>query len=184
MSWELIERLVSIFGGVAAITLAFFGKSILIRIASKYNEKTLTKLEEVKTEMAFSQKSYESQLPFIVDYYTLFYEHYRSCQQYADSEIIRHPDTEDNCTKILFENSLDQFIIDWKKIEPRIRLILPRDAYILHNEVTESFNQFNRESKKLSSNCFDQKKKLRELFSDIHSIKERIELLLREYLRA
>lgn len=186
MNWEVIKEIIGVLGGLSAILMgffAFYGKSLLIRVASKYNERVLTKLEEVKTEMVLSQKSYESQLPFIVDYYTLFYKQYRRCQQYANIEIIKHPDLGEVCTKHLFECDLDAFKVNWDEIEPRIRLILPNKAYQLHHQVTESFNLFNQESKKLSANSNDKKQKLREVFKNIHEVKEDLELLLREHLR-
>ncbi|WP_162618012.1 hypothetical protein [Shewanella halifaxensis] len=187
MYWEVIKEIIGVLGGVSAILIglfAFYGKSLLIRIASKYNENVLKELEKVKAEMILNQKSYESQLPFIVDYYTLFYKQYRRCQQYANFEIIKHPDLGEVCTKNLFECELDSFKTSWDEIEPRVRLILPKKAYQLHCEVTESFNLFTQESKKLSGNSHEKKKNLRDVFKNIHEIKETLELLLREHLRA
>lgn len=187
MNWDLIERFFTILGGGSAVISAliiFYGKTLLVKITAKYNEEMLTKLEDMKAEMVFSHKSYENQLPFIVDYFALFYEHYRRCQEYANCEIIRHPEIGDICTKASFENEIDDFKNRWGKIEPKIRLVLPIQAYKLHNEATKSFNEFNRESKRISANSIDKKENLRKLFEDIHTIKEKLEMQLRKHLRA
>jgi hypothetical protein len=187
LNWELIEYFFAILGGTSVVISAliiFFGKTLLVKITSKYNEEVLTKLEDMKAEMVFSHKSYENQLPFIVDYFALFYEHYRRCQEYANCEIIRHPEIADICTKSIFENEIDDFKNRWEEVEPKIRLVLPNQAYKLHNEATKSFNEFNQESKRISANSNDEKENLRKLFEEIHEVKENLEMQLRKHLRA
>ena len=186
MAWEIASAILTALGGATIVVFglsAFLGKTIATRLAQNQNEKILAKIEELKSELSLTQKSYERQLEHVVDYYSLYYQHYRRCQKVAESEILRHPETGDRCTKKVFEDALDGFKGKWDSLEPRIRLILPRDAYTLHEESVEHFNRFNELLKALPNNMRNEKEALREQFKVIDEAKERLENCLRSYLR-
>ena len=186
MAWEIASAILTALGGAAIIVLglsAFLGKTIATRIAQNQNDKILAKLEELKSELSLTQKSYEQQLEHVVGYYSLYYQHYRRCQKVAESEILRHPETGDRCTKKVFEDEIDEFMEKWDYLEPRIRLILPARAYKLHEESIDNFNKFKELLKALPNNMHNEKEALREQFKVIDKAKTDLECCLRSYLR-
>ena len=183
---DLVTIILSSFGG-AVVVLAglstYLGKIIATKISQNQNSDILHKLEALKSELAFTKSSYENQLEHIVNYYTKYYEHYRRCQQLAEFEAYGSKDKEDVCTRELYMNEIDSFLLDWEKREPRLRLILPKDAFELHGKSIDAFNSFNRLARKLDRNVQENKKEMRAAFMKIHEIKKLMETQLRIYLR-
>ncbi|NRA56493.1 MAG: hypothetical protein HRU23_20365 [Gammaproteobacteria bacterium] len=180
------ESVVAWLGGGAVLVLAlltYLGGIHSKRILLEQNSDILHKLELVKSEMSLNQTSYENQLDHIVNYYTTYYEHYRICQQLASFEAYGSPTKADICTKDLFMEKVDTFVLDWEKIEPRIRLILSPLAFELHGQAIDEFNEFNKLVRKLNKNDYDEKEEIRASFVKIHEIKNLMEQQLRSYLR-
>jgi hypothetical protein len=183
---ELITIILSSFGGAVVVLVglsSYLGKIIATRISHNQNSDILHKLEALKSELAFSKSSYENQLEHIVGYYTKYYEHYRRCQQLAEFEAYGSLDKEDVCTRDLYMDEIDNFLIDWEKREPRLRLILPKEAFELHGQAIDAFNSFNKLVRNLKKNARENKKEIRTAFMNIHKVKELMEVELRVYLR-
>ncbi|MFZ3531761.1 hypothetical protein LCA30_21675 [Vibrio harveyi] len=179
------EILLSLGGATAVLGLlsSFLAKLISTRVAQEQNAVILSELENLKHKLSTAQTSYGQQIEHIVSYYDVYYKHYRRCQDVAGQDVISHPENGVFDTKEAYEKELDKFAEEWGELEPRIRLVLPEDAFLLHIESIHAFNDFTQILKSLPSNFSEFKGPLKEQFVVVDQVKEKLERSLRHYLR-
>jgi hypothetical protein len=173
------------FGGWALVVAALthylgdtFAKRALQREASKLSEQ----LAALSHELKLRESSYVKHLDLLLDYYSIFYGHYRRCQNATNHDLIRYPDGTEIKTRQVFQDQLEQYLTDSKATEGRLRLVLPESLMLLNEEAIDAFNTFKDAMKREKyDEVFHAQK--REAFAKIQSVKERIEADLREFLR-
>ena len=83
------------FGGGAAIVIAlsgWLGKLWAKRILQTEKATLQRQIEELKHELGLVKSSYERYLDLILEYYTVFYRHYRLCQKTTNANAYRSPE--------------------------------------------------------------------------------------------
>lgn len=173
------------FGGGAAIVIALSGwladlwaKRTLQREQASMQEK----LEELRLELSLAKSSYDHYLDLILDYYRVFYRHYRLCQRTANADAIRETDGRISYTKDEFLAALDEFLVDWAAQEGKIRLLLPFTVLVLHCEAVDCFNRFKQAVDGFQENEETRKEKM-DAFLAVDSVKSKMEEALRDFLR-
>lgn len=174
------------FGGGAAVVIALSSY-----LADMWAKRTLqregsglqAKLEEFKHELGLARSSYDHYLDLILEYYRVFYRHYRMCQRTAGADAHRTlPDGPIVFTKDEFLNNLGAFLVEWGAQEGKIRLLLPAKLLELHAEAMEAFNEFKDSVAEFRKDGPTRKAK-EDAFLTIESVKVRMESALREFLR-
>ncbi|WP_320819970.1 hypothetical protein [Thalassolituus sp.] len=142
------------------------------------------KLKSIEHELSFSKTSYGNHLNQILEYYDIYYSHYRTCQLTAEADIIRFPDGDDLNTQESYFEELEKFQIKWNSIEGKVRFILPKDLLECHEKSINCFNEFNAAAKKYTSQSDLQgRAPLEEAFKKLDDVKNNYEKLIRAYLR-
>jgi hypothetical protein len=173
---------------VGTVAFSFGGGTVVVIALSKWLGNLWAKrilqneLEELRHELGLVQSTYEQHLNLILDYYSVFYRHYRLCQRTASANAHRKPDGQVTYTKEEFFPKLDQFISDWATTEGKLRLLLPSKVLPIHLEAIERFNQFKQAVDEFR-NDEESRKKKEEAFKAIEDIKNQMEEALREFLR-
>ena len=188
-----VEEILSI-GGVMVVSLggsafvivalaSWLGNIWAKRILQVENALLDAKLENLRHELGIIKSSYEHHLDLILDYYALFYKHYRLCHRTAHADAHRQlPDGDLKFTKDVFLDSLGDFLFDWAEKEGRIRLLLPSDLLEIHGEAVTKFNEFKRAIDEFTTAEHSPRKK-ELIFQEIDDIKYRLESGLRKFLR-
>jgi hypothetical protein len=183
----IVGVVVTSVGGVAVIVIGvskllgdFWAKKLL----QTHNASLQAEIERLRHELGLSKSSYDHRLDLILDYYALFYRHYRLCQRTASADAHRRlPDGPIIYTKDAFLDALDQFIVDWTSQEGRIRLLLLSPLLTLHEEVVDCFNKFKGAVDKFSTDNDASRKDKEKAFEAVESVKVRLEAGLRQFLR-
>lgn len=174
------------FGGGAIIVIGlskWLGGLWAGRILQDEQSKLDEKLEDFRHELAITKSSYEHHLDLILDYYSVYYEHYRRCQRAAYIDAYRElPDGEMKNTNEEFIDWLALFLPEWAKIEAKARLLLPSSLLELHDESVLKFNQFKKAVHEFSP-AERQPRKKELVFREIEETKVKMEEGLREFLR-
>lgn len=182
----LVSAIAVSFGGGAVIVIAlssYLGDIWAKRILQKEYATLQRGIEEVKHDLSLEKSSYEHYLELILDYYRVFYRHYRLCQRTASADAHRDsPDSPIVYTQDEFLVNLDQFLVDWAEQEGRIRLLLPSKLLELHGEAIQSFNEFKRVVM-LYRPEEEQRQKKYDAFKKIDAVKQQLEHGLRAFLR-
>jgi len=183
---RLVGAVALSFGGSAAVVIAlsgWLGNLWAKRILQQEQSRLQAQLEELRHELSLSKSSYERYLDLILDYYTVFYRHYRMCQRTARADAHRRlPNGEITYTKDEFPKALDGFIADWKAQEGKIRLLLPSRILEIHSEAIQCFNRFKRAVEEFKTTEASRKEK-EEAFQAVEDVKTRLETGLRDFLR-
>lgn len=174
------------FGGGAVIVIALSGYLADLwakRILQRENTQLQRGLEEIKHELGLERSSYEHYLDLVLEYYKVFYRHYRMCQRTASSDAVRElPDGQITWTKDEFLSRLDTFLQEWSDQEGKIRLLLPNKLLELHGEAIDCFNEFKCIIQHYRPDDEKRQQKV-DAFAKIESVKVRLESGLREFLR-
>lgn len=174
-------------GGVAAIVVwvsKWLGDFWAKRLLQTHSASLQAEIEKLRHELSLSKASYDHRLDLILDYYALFYGHYRLCQRTASADAHRRkPDGPVIYTKDAFLEALDKFIVDWSSQEGRIRLLLPTPLLALHEEVVDCFNKFKETVDKFSHDNDASRKAKEKAFEAVENVKVRLEDGLRAFLR-
>lgn len=174
------------FGGGVAVVVAlssYLGDLWAKRILQRENTQLQRGLEEIKHELGLARSSYEHYLDLILDYYKVFYTHYRLCQRAASADAVREVEGGPIIfTKDEFLEKLSIFLADWAEQEGKIRLLLPNKLLQLHGEAIDCFNGFKRVMEHYQPDE-DQRKKKVNAFACVEDVKIQIESGLREFLR-
>lgn len=181
----LVGAVVVSFGGGAFIVIALSGWLADLwakRILQKENASLQTKIDEIRHELSLERSSYEHYLDLVLDYYTVYYAHYRLCQRTSNADAHSLPGGSITHTKDEFMSALDTFLANWAAQEGKIRLLLPSEILSLHEEAIDSFNCFKRSVERFRSNEETRKEK-QDAFSAIENVKVRLEDKLRKFLR-
>lgn len=183
---QLVGAVAISFGGGAFVVIALSSYLADIwakRILQKEHALLQSGLEEVKHELSLDKSSYEHYLDLILDYYKVFYKHYRLCQRTASADA--HQDAPSGpilYTKDEFLENLDHFLSEWAEQEGRIRLLLPAKLLELHGDAIQSFNDFKRIVMLYKPGSEDRTKK-EDAFKKIDDVKNKLERGLRDFLR-
>ena len=182
----IVGAVIASVGGVAAIVVGvskWLGDFWAKRLLQTHSASLQAEIEKLRHELSLSKSSYDHRLDLILDYYALFYRHYRLCQRTASADAHRRlPDGPIVYTKDAFLDALDQFILDWSSQEGRIRLLLP-SPLALHEEVVECLNKFKGAVDKFSNDNDASRKDKEKAFEAVESVKVRLEAGLRAFLR-
>lgn len=185
-SWaSFVFTTLAAFGGWAVVVAALthyladhFAKRALQREAAKFSEQ----LASMSHELALRESSYSKHLELLLDYYSIFYRHYRLCQHATNQDAIRFPDGTVIKTREVFFEQLDQYLSESKAQEGKARLVLPVRLLDLHDEAISAFNTFKDAMRRERyDEVFHEEK--REAFARVHAVKDKLELGLREFLR-
>ena len=183
---KVVSAVAASFGGGAVIVIAlsgWLGNLWAKRILQNESAVLQRSLEQLRYEMALSKSSYEHYLDLILNYYSIFYRHYRLCQRTASADAHRRTDTgEITYTKEEFLSKLDQFLKNWNEQEGSIRLLLPAKLLSTHEEAIKSFNEFKRVIDSFEHDDESHEKK-KTAFRAIDEVRSRMENYLREFLR-
>ena len=169
---------------VGAVAVSFGGGAVIVIGLSSYLGDLWAKriLQNEQHELGLARSSYDHYLDLILEYYQVFYRHYRMCQRAANADGHRLPDGTITSTQHEFLKTLDSFLIDWAAQEGRIRLLLPSRILALHGEAIDGFNVFKRAVEGFRKDDATRQAKV-EAFRKIESVKSRLEDALREFLR-
>ncbi len=180
---------------IGAIAVSFGGGAVIViglstYLADLWAKRTLQReqsalqaqIEELKHELGLAKSSYDHYLDLILEYYRVFYRHYRMCQRTANADAHRQPDGQITFTQDEFLANLDTFLVDWATQEGKIRLLLPSKLLELHGEAIDCFNQFKHSVENFRKDEVTRKAK-EDAFAQIESVKSRLEVSLREFLR-
>ena len=169
---------------VGAVALSFGGGAVIVIGLSAWLADLFAKrtLQREQHELGLAKSSYDHYLDLILEYYRIFYRHYRLCQRTANADGHRQPEGEITYTKDEFLAGLDTFLADWATQEGKIRLLLPSRILALHEEAIDCFNRFKRAVDQFKKDDKTRKEK-KDAFAAVESIKSRIEEALREFLR-
>lgn len=182
---EFLITTLGAFGGWAVVVAALshyladtFAKRALQREAAKFSEQ----LAGLTHELKIRESSYAKYLDLLLDYYAVFYRHYRLCQNATNQDAHRLPDGTVVKTKEVFFDQLDDYLSESRAQEGKARLILPAHLLELHGEAIAAFNAFKDVmNRNVYDDLFHQKK--RDAFAQVHSVKEKLGAGLREFLR-
>lgn len=181
----LIAGVAASFGIGAAIVVALakylgdlWAKRALQNEAAKLQEK----LEELRHDLSLTRSSYENHVNLILNYFDMFYRHYRLCQRAASADAFRQPDGEIRHTKEEYLENLDSFMAEWAQHEGKIRLILPEGTLALHERSVDCFNRFTKAVKAFRGDDETRDAK-KDAFVEIERVKADLEGTLRQFLR-
>jgi hypothetical protein len=144
---KIIGSIAVSFGGGAVILVAlsgWLGNLWARRILQ--NEGTLLQgqIEELHLELGLRKSSYDHYLVLILNYYSIFYRHYRLCQRTTAADAYWLDRCSSNLYKRRVFKQLDQFLKTWAEQEGKIRLLLPSTLLSIHNEAIDRFNTFKQ----------------------------------------
>lgn len=169
---------------VGAVAVSFGGGAVIVIGLSSYLGDLWAKrrLQNEHHELGLAKSSYDHYLDLILEYYQVFYRHYRMCQRAANADGHQLPDGRITSTQDEFLEALDSFLTDWAAQEGKIRLLLPSRILALHAEAIDSFNVFKRAVEGFRKDDATHQAKV-EAFRKIESVKSQLEDALREFLR-
>lgn len=169
---------------VGAIAVSFGGGAVIVIGLSSYLGNLWAKriLQNEQHELGLAKSSYDHYLDLILEYYQVFYRHYRMCQRAANADGHRLPDGTITSTQDEFLEALDGFLGDWAAQEGKIRLLLPSRILELHGEAIDGFNVFKRAVDGFRKDDTTRQAKV-EAFRKVESVKSKLEDALREFLR-
>jgi hypothetical protein len=173
------------FGGWALVVAALtnyladiFAKRALQREAAKFSEQ----LAGLSHELKLRESSYSKHLDLLLDYYSIFYSHYRLCQNAANQDAHRFPDGSVVKTRVTFFEHLDLYLVESKAQERKARLVLPAELLELNEESIAAFNAFKDAMQREQYDDVFHENKFK-AFARVQAVKEKLERGLREFLR-
>jgi hypothetical protein len=182
---ELALKFVEAFGGAGAILVglvAFLAGIAANRISQKESAQLNRQLGAIAHELSLRESSYAKHLDLLLDYYAIFYRHYRLCQNAANQDAHRLPDGTTIRTKDHFFERLDDYLQASKAEEGKVRLVLPAHLLTIHDESIKSFNEFKDAMlREQYDEVFHEQKRV--AFTKVHRVKEQLESGLRGLLR-
>ena len=181
----LISAVTDPFGGDTVIVIglsAYLGNLWAKWTLQREQSALQTQIEELKHELGLAKSSYDQYLDLILEYYRVFYRHYRMCQRTANADAHRQTDGTTTFTQDEFLEDLDTFLVEWAAQEGKIRLLLPSKLLELHGEAIDCFNHFKRSVEDFRKDDATRQRKV-DAFVQIESVKSKLEESLREFLR-
>ena len=180
-----VVRNLGAFGGWAAVVAVLvhfladiFARRTLQREAAGLSEK----VAELGHELKLRESSFAKHLDLLLDYYSIFYRHYRLCQNATNQDAHQFPDGSIMRTKDEFFENLGRYLFESKAQEGKARLVLPLPLLALHEESIDAFNKFKDVMKRtLYDDTYHEAK--RQAFAEVDSIKSQLEAGLRDFIR-
>jgi hypothetical protein len=182
---KIIVAVAASFGSGAIIVIAlskWLGDLWASRILQEERAKLEQKLADHAHELGLAKSSYDHYLDLILDYYKIFYRHYRLCQRVERADAHRQPDGTITHTRDDFLNAIDQHLQDWAEREGKIRILLPSPILATHMEAIDAFNRFKRTVDDFDSSVESHKAK-HDAFVVVDSVKQKLESQIRDFLR-
>lgn len=180
---------------VAAVTTSFGSGAVVVILLSKWlgglwagrilqeeRGKIEVKLSEFGHELSLAKASYDHYLDLVLDYYKVFYRHYRICQRASEADAHRQSDGSITRTKDEYFDALDAHLVDWAEREGKLRILLPSPILATHVEAVNAFNSFKRAIQKFDTSEEARRSK-KDAFIAIDAVKQKLEQQLREFLR-
>ena len=180
---------------IAAVTLSFGSGAVIVIALSKWlgdlwasrilqgeRAKLEQQLADHAHERGLAKSSYDRYLDLILEYYKMFYSHYRLCQRASGADAHRQPDGTITYTRDDYLNALDAQREEWSGQEGMLRILLPSPILATHMQAIDAFNKFKR-----AIDAFDatpgthQVKK--DAFVVVDAVKKTLEQQLRDFLR-
>lgn len=93
--YDFISSTLFPFGGWAVVVIAlisFLANIHASRILQRESAKFSEKLTDISHELKLRESSYEKHLDLLLDYYSIFYRHYRFCQNATNQDAHRFED--------------------------------------------------------------------------------------------
>jgi len=168
--------------GIAVALAKYLGDLWAKRALQNESGKLQEKLEELKHELSLTRSTYENHVALILDYFSVFYRHYRLCQRAAKADGHRLADSSITNTKREYLEGLEAFIVEWSQSEGKIRLLLPEQALKLHEDAINSFNRFTQSVKDFRNTPETRGNKTL-AFAEVERVKMELERTLRQFLR-
>ncbi len=181
----IFEVYLGVFGGATVVLVALINWIFSLwqkRILQKEQAILLERIEGVKKELGFEKSSYDHYLGLVMDYYNMYYRHYRLCQRAAFADGHREDDGSITRTKDDFCNGLEAFLSEWVLQEGKMRLLLPSEILDIHEESIKAFNRMKEAVFEFNNSDEARERKI-EAFRDVEQVKSRLEASLREFLR-
>lgn len=169
---------------ISAVAVSFGSGAVIVIGLSSYLGDLWAKriLQTELHEFGLAKSSYEHYLDLILEYYQVFYRHYRMCQRAANADAHRLPDGTITTTQDEFFDALDDFLVEWAAKEGKIRLLLPSKILELHVEAIDCFNVFKKSVDGFRKDDKTRQAKV-EAFRELENVKSQLENALREFLR-
>lgn len=169
---------------ISAVTVSFGSGAVIVIGLSSYLGDLWAKriLQTELHELGLAKSSYDHYLDLILEYYQVFYRHYRMCQRAANADGHRLPDGTITSTQDEFFEALDDFLVDWGAKEGKVRLLLPSRILKLHIEAIDCFNIFKKSVEGFRKNDETRQAKV-EAFRELENVKSQLEDALRKFLR-
>jgi len=139
-------------------------------------------VERIKNEFYITKATYDKHIQVIFDYYANIYRYYRLCQKAASSSHVRKPGEPWETTKSIFEDKLDDIVLQHQTLSGYVRLLLPPDVLEICSRLTDAFNDFKNLIKELPEDATSLPKR-QEAFKLINDKKSELETSLRKFLR-
>ena len=140
------------------------------------------KVNELAHELKLRESAYGKHLDLLLEYYSIFYRHYRLCQNATNQDAHQLPDGRVVKTRDVFFEQLDQYLSESKAQEGKARLVLPAHLLALHGEAINAFNEFKDAMKRtIYDEVFRESK--RKAFAKVEATKTELEAGLRAFLR-
>ena len=186
MAFETV--IVSIFSAIGGTSLTIFlGRKWIEKKFSEnleeFKSNLVKELDIIRHELNLIRSSFEGNIEYVFEYFSIFYRYYRLCQEAALVDIVKTKEGKFLKTRERFIDNLDQVVEEWMLIEGRIRLILPDNIVVIHEKSIEAFNAFRGLVKSYKKEQDKPRKELESAFKEVHKIKDEMASALRTYLR-
>ncbi|WP_211466863.1 hypothetical protein [Collimonas silvisoli] len=182
---SLFTWVVSAFGGWTILVSAFvyyLADRMTKRAIQNEGAAISRALATLGHELKLRESSYAKHVDLLLKYYSIFYRHYRLCQNVVNQDALKQPDGTIIKTKDVFFDQLEALLIEFREGEGRIRLVLPEHLLSIHEDSIAAFNDFKNAIK---SDIYDDKyhRDIREAFARVIEVKRTMEDGLREFFR-
>lgn len=151
------------------------------------------KLENIKHESNLINQTYSQFVENIIEYYSIFYNHYIRCSRTANYDMYIPKGGEPQNTSNIFQDQLEEFSENWNKQLGKLMILLPDSLIKIHTEVEKLFNDFRNVVMNRGQYLMDQsvnnsygpkyKIELMTIFKDIDLNKKMMEKEIRDILK-
>lgn len=182
---SILIWLLTVFGGWAVVVGAlvyYLGDRLTKRAIQNEGAVISQALAALGHELKLRESSYAKHVDLLLQYYSVFYRHYRLCQNVVNQDARRQPDGTVIKTRDTYFDQLEGLLAEFREGEGRIRLVLPEHLLLIHEQSISVFNDFKDAIKR---DVYDDKyhQDKREAFARVLDVKKSMEVSLRDFLR-
>lgn len=182
---SLVTWFVTAFGGWTILVGAlvyYLGDRMTKRTIQNEGAAISKALAALGHELKLRESSYAKHVDLLLQYYSVFYRHYRLCQSVVNQDALKQPDGTIIKTRDKFFEQLDELLAQFREGEGRIRLVLPEHLLAIHEDSIAAFNGFKDAIKgEVYDDKYHQDK--RTTFARVLEVKKAMETGLRAFLR-